>query len=76
MKHEYHEGPEAAEKFEKMAKRIFRAPKSSAKPVPKKYAVRRENSLVFKVYYFPFLSQKTPARPLLRFALALNLRQR
>ena len=41
MKHEYHEGPEAAEKFEKIAKRIFRAPKSSAKPVPKKHAVRK-----------------------------------
>jgi hypothetical protein len=34
MKHEYHEGPEAAKKFEKMAMRIFRAPKSSAKAVP------------------------------------------
>jgi hypothetical protein len=34
MKHEYREGPEAADKFEKMAKQIFRAPKSSAKPVP------------------------------------------
>jgi hypothetical protein len=41
MKHEYHEGPEAAEKFEKIAKRIFRAPKSSAKPVTKKHAVRK-----------------------------------
>ena len=41
MKPEYHEGPEAADKFEKMAKRIFRAPKSSAKPVPKKHAVRK-----------------------------------
>jgi hypothetical protein len=41
MKHEYHEGPEAAEKFEKKATRIFRAPKSSAKPVPKKHAVRK-----------------------------------
>ena len=41
MKREYYEGPEAAEKFEKMATRIFRAPKSSAKPVPKKHAVRK-----------------------------------
>jgi hypothetical protein len=41
MKHEYHEGPEAAEKFEKIATRIFRVPKSSAKPVPKKHAVRK-----------------------------------
>jgi hypothetical protein len=36
MKHEYREGPEAFEKFEKIATRVFRAPKSSAKPVPKK----------------------------------------
>jgi hypothetical protein len=36
VKHEYREGPQAAEKFEKMATRVFRAPKSSAKPVPKK----------------------------------------
>jgi hypothetical protein len=41
MKHQYHEGPEAAEKFEKAAMRVFRAPKSSAKPVPKKQAVRK-----------------------------------
>jgi hypothetical protein len=41
MKHEYNEGPEAAAKFEKMATRIFRAPKSSAKPVPKKQPVRK-----------------------------------
>ena len=38
---EYHEGKEAAEKFEKIATKIFRAPKSSAKPVPKKHAVRK-----------------------------------
>jgi hypothetical protein len=41
MKHEYHEGPEAAQRFEDMAKKIFRAPKSSAKPVQKKQAVRK-----------------------------------
>ena len=41
MKHEYHEGPEAAERFEKMAIKVFRAPKSSAKPVPKKQSVRK-----------------------------------
>ena len=41
MKHEYHEGPEAAEKFEKTAMRIFRAPKSSAKTVVKKQSVRK-----------------------------------
>jgi hypothetical protein len=43
---EYHEGLEAADKFEKMAKQIFRArkfraPKSSVKSVPKKHAVRK-----------------------------------
>jgi hypothetical protein len=41
MKHEYHEGPAAAEKFEKMAMKVFRAPKSSAKPVPKRQSVRK-----------------------------------
>jgi hypothetical protein len=41
MKHEYHEGPLAAEQFEKTAMRIFRAPKSSAKPVAKKPSVRK-----------------------------------
>ena len=41
MKHEYHEGPEAAERFEKTAIKVFRAPKSSAKSVPKKHAVRK-----------------------------------
>jgi hypothetical protein len=41
MKHEYHEGLEAAERFEKMAMKVFRAPKSSAKPVPKRQSVRK-----------------------------------
>jgi hypothetical protein len=41
MKPEYHEGPEATERFAKMAARVFRAPKSSAKPVPKKLPVRK-----------------------------------
>jgi hypothetical protein len=41
MKHEYHEGKLAAENFEKMAMKVFRAPKSSAKPVPKKQPVRK-----------------------------------
>ncbi len=35
MKHEYHEGPEAAANFVKFAKAIFQAPKPS-KPVKKK----------------------------------------
>jgi hypothetical protein len=41
MKHEYNEGSEAAAKFEKIATKVFRAPKSSAKPVPKKQNVRK-----------------------------------
>jgi hypothetical protein len=36
MKHEYHEGPEAKDRFEKLATQLFRAPKSTAKkPVRK-----------------------------------------
>ncbi|RZU42825.1 hypothetical protein [Edaphobacter modestus] len=31
MKHEYHEGPEAKERFEKLATKLFRAPKSTVK---------------------------------------------
>jgi len=41
MKHEHHESPEAADRFEEMAMRVFRAPKSSAKLVPKKHAVHK-----------------------------------
>jgi hypothetical protein len=41
MKHEYHEGKLAAEHFEKMAIKVFRAPKASAKPVSKKQTVRK-----------------------------------
>jgi hypothetical protein len=32
MKHEYHEGPEAKERFEKLATAVFRAPKPTVKP--------------------------------------------
>jgi hypothetical protein len=39
--HEYHEGPLAAEHFEKAAIKVFRAPKSTAKPVAKKPSVRK-----------------------------------
>jgi hypothetical protein len=35
MKHEYHEGPEAAEKFEKALTHLFRVPKSTAKKTAK-----------------------------------------
>lgn len=39
MKHEYHEGPEALERFEKGMAALFRAPKPGSKPTAKK-AVR------------------------------------
>jgi hypothetical protein len=49
MKHEYNEGPEAAEKFEKALTHLFRVPKSSvkspAKPA-KKSAKSRKASTV------------------------------
>jgi len=32
MKHEYHEGPEALEKFNKTMSQLFRVPKATAKP--------------------------------------------
>jgi hypothetical protein len=35
MKPEYHEGPEALERFNKLATRVFRAPKTIIKGVPK-----------------------------------------
>ena len=34
-KTEYHEGPEALERFNKLATQVFRAPKSIAKETPK-----------------------------------------
>jgi hypothetical protein len=36
MKHEYHEGPEAKARFEKLATRLFRVPKSTVKPTVRK----------------------------------------
>lgn len=48
MKHEYHEGPEAAEKFEKALTHLFRVPKSTAKndaKLPKKAAKSRKASI-------------------------------
>lgn len=35
MKPEFHEGPEALEKFNKLATKLFRAPKPVAKETPK-----------------------------------------
>jgi len=38
MKHEYHEGPKAHDRFKELATAVFRAPKSTApaKKAPKK----------------------------------------
>lgn len=35
LKHEYHEGPDALEKFNKLATKLFRASKPAAKETPK-----------------------------------------
>jgi hypothetical protein len=35
MKHEYHEGPEAKDRFDKLVTALFRAPKSTVKPPQK-----------------------------------------
>ncbi len=43
MKHEYHEGPEALERFEKGMTALFRAPKPGSKPIAKK-AVRKRST--------------------------------
>jgi hypothetical protein len=40
MKHEYHEGPEALERFEKGMTKLFQAPKPKAKTAAKKGAKR------------------------------------
>jgi hypothetical protein len=45
MKHEYHEGPKAAENAATLMTRVFRAPKSAAKPVPKKRSTRKAKTL-------------------------------
>jgi hypothetical protein len=53
MKHEYHEGPEAAEKFERALNRLFRVPKSTAKkpakPVRKRRSPARTGAYVYLV---------------------------
>ena len=41
MKHEYHEGPEALERFEKGMTALFRAPKPGSKPTAKKTVSKR-----------------------------------
>jgi hypothetical protein len=43
MKREYHEGPEATARFEKLATQLFRAPKPTAKPAAKKVRTAKEN---------------------------------
>jgi hypothetical protein len=44
MKHEYHEGPEAKERFEKLATQLFRAPKSTEKPPVKRVRKPKKTS--------------------------------
>jgi len=44
MKREYHEGPDAAERFDKLASALFRAPKSIVKPAPKPTPKRKKAS--------------------------------
>jgi hypothetical protein len=40
MKHEYHEGPEALERFEKGMTKLFQAPKPGAKKAAKKTSAK------------------------------------
>jgi len=44
MKHEYHEGREAKDRFEKLATELFRAPKSIVKPAAKPAPKRKKAS--------------------------------
>jgi hypothetical protein len=44
MKHEYHEGPEAKDRFDKLATALFRAPKSTVKPAQKPVRTPKETS--------------------------------
>jgi hypothetical protein len=44
MKHEYHEGPEATERFNKLATALFRAPKSTVKLPVKKVRTPKKTS--------------------------------
>jgi hypothetical protein len=44
MKHEYHEGPEATERFNKLASVLFRAPKSNVKPTQKPVRTPKKTS--------------------------------
>ena len=44
MKHEYHEGPEALQRFEQGMSRLFKAPKVSVKEKPTPKPKRRKAS--------------------------------
>jgi hypothetical protein len=44
MKHEYHEGPEAKERFEWLATTLFGTPKSTVKPAAKPVCKRKKRS--------------------------------
>jgi hypothetical protein len=46
MKHEYHEGPEAKDRFDKLATVLFRAPKSTVKPKQKPVRTPKKTSKV------------------------------
>jgi hypothetical protein len=41
MKHEYHEGPKAAEAFERLGRALFQAPKTVLTKKPKKAAKKK-----------------------------------
>jgi hypothetical protein len=44
MKHEYHEGPKALERFERGMTKLFQAPKNAVKEKPKPSPKRKKAS--------------------------------
>jgi hypothetical protein len=44
MKHEYHEGKEATERFEKLATSLFQAPKTVVRPTTKTVRTPKKTS--------------------------------
>jgi hypothetical protein len=44
MKHEYHEGPQAAQKFEKAMRAVFQAPKTVTSKQPARKPTRRKKT--------------------------------
>jgi hypothetical protein len=49
MKHEYHEGPKASEKFNMTVTQLFRVPKSTLKPTAKPVRKPTKTSKDFSV---------------------------